>query len=58
MYNKMTDNKKQLNETVDIRLTITKEMYDCLYKIKQTDNKKTFQRQIRNAIAAQLKKEK
>lgn len=54
----MTNSKKQLMETVDIRLTITKQMYDCLYEIKQQDNKKTFQRQIRNAIAAQLKKEK
>ena len=58
MYIKMTNSKKQLMETVDIRLTITKQMYDCLYEIKQQDNKKTFQRQIRNAIAAQLKKEK
>ena len=55
MYNKMSDNKKQLKETVDIRLTITKEMYDCLCKVKQTDSKKTFQRQIRTAIMKQIK---
>ena len=55
MYNKMTDNKKQLKETVDIRLTITKEMYDCLCKVKQADSKKTFQRQIRTAIMKQIK---
>jgi len=54
----MANSKKQLMETVDIRLTITKEVYNRLYEIKQQDNKKTFQRQIRNAIAAQLKKEK
>ena len=51
----MTSNKKQLKETVDIRLTITKEMYDCLCKVKQADSKKTFQRQIRTAIMKQIK---
>ena len=51
----MTSNKKRLGETVDIRLTISKELYDCLYKVKQTDSKKTFQRQIRTAIMKQIK---